>query len=416
MQSTIPNRGFATVPPQISSDQSAVHGGRASKAMKRVARLVFCAGIVLIFARLHFAIESPVQRWDFQQFYVAAQMLRHGDAASLYNFSTQAAYQTQYVDPSRHVPIADWPYLYPPAVALMFLPMAWLPAGPAYVLGTAANLAFLLVALRIFQRELGVDVGDWPLFAALLFIPVMTCLLHGQLSLLILLLYTLAFVQLQRGHHLLAGVLVGLGAIKFQLVLGFVLVMLLRRAWRFVMGAGIGGGIVFAASVAVVGIRQMIAYPAFIQSVAYHPRVGMPWKMINLRGLFYFVLHREPSPLLVLIPSLALLLFVAYRCRDLKVAFICGMVASTVTAYHAYPQELSLLIPALLLVATRIRMSDWAAIGAMFAANVLSFEVIAWDLHNLWPLAAIALLVFLARTGGGRSAPVADLGAAAGTQ
>src|SRR5690349_20697158 len=35
--------------------------------------------------------------WDFNEFYIAGQMIRHGDTSRFYDFSAQAEYQAKYV-------------------------------------------------------------------------------------------------------------------------------------------------------------------------------------------------------------------------------------------------------------------------------------------------------------------------------
>ena len=203
---------------------------------RKLALAAFLAATVAIFVGAHFALEDPATRWDFQQFYIAAQMERHGDGNQLYNFAAQAAYQQKYVDRSRHVLEPDYPFLYPGAVALLFLPLAWLPLPIAYILWTVMNVALLFLSVRIIQKEVGLGGGEWPLFVALLFAPVAVCLLHGQLSLLMLFLYSSSLAELRRGNTILAGLFVGLGTLKFQLVLGFLAIMMMRRAWRFLVG------------------------------------------------------------------------------------------------------------------------------------------------------------------------------------
>ncbi|MBZ5616963.1 MAG: DUF2029 domain-containing protein, partial [Acidobacteriia bacterium] len=327
-----------------------------SPAAKRLAVFFFLVGVVVVFTQAHVKWETATVHWDFQQFYIAAQMLKHGDASRLYDFRAQVEYQARYVDATRIETAPDYPFLYPAATALLFFPTAWMSRAAAYALWTGCNMWFLFASTRRLQRELGLGGSDWLLFSALFFLPVPICLLHGQLSLLLLFLYTHAFALVRRERLFLAGFLVGLAALKFQLMVGFVLILLLRKAWKFVAGAAVGGFVVAAISALVIGWRQLLAYPAFLHSVAYHPRVGMPRGMVNIRGLLDLFGHREPAVWLVAVLSAIVILSAAWFGQDVEVAFALALIAAVVTAYHAYPQEISLLI---LPIAVAVRRMPW---------------------------------------------------------
>ena len=205
-------------------------------AKNRVALVCFLILLTLVFVEIHFSADSLGLRWDFQEFYIVAQMIRHHEAGKLYDFATQAAYQMRYIDPSRAVDEPDLPFLYPAATAIIFLPLAWLPLKTAYAVWTLCNLGLLMATVRVLQRHLRIPDGDQPLFVALLFTPVFHCILNGQLSILVLFLYAIGFGLMREDRPLLAGCIIGLAALKFQLIVGFVAVLALRRCWSFVAG------------------------------------------------------------------------------------------------------------------------------------------------------------------------------------
>jgi multidrug transporter EmrE-like cation transporter len=124
--------------------------------VNRVVLFCFVALLTLVYTAKHIEAESPTFRWDFQMFYMAAQMIRHGEAAKLYDFSTQAASQMRYVDPTRLVKSPDLPFVYPAATALLFLPLAWLPLTAAYAVWTACKVLLLVATLRLLQRNLAI--------------------------------------------------------------------------------------------------------------------------------------------------------------------------------------------------------------------------------------------------------------------
>ena len=342
-----------------------------SPSGRDVRSMSILVGALFIFYAMHFQPHAG-GNWDFEEFYATAGMLVRGNVTPLYGS------------------------LYPAAHILIFVPLTFLPLKIAYALWTAINLGALLWSIRLLQRELGIGGGDWPWFAALLLPGVWSVMLHGQFSVLILLLYTGAFVQFLRGHHATAGVVVGLAAIKFHLILGFMAIMLLRRSWKFLAGAALSGAAIAAVSTAMVGVHNIVAYPSRLQSVAHDPHLSRLWMMVNLRGLLFSIVGHEPSVWLVAAASAALLLYAAYSWREITVGFPCAVLVSTLTAYHAYPQELCLFIPSLMLFATRIRMSKAAALATIFSAAALAFGLSIWFLYPLYALIGVALLVLIA--------------------
>lgn len=230
--------------------------------------LVFLLLLAAILTMTHNAPELANRFWDFQAFYLGTEMVSHGEGSLLYDFNGQAAAQMRYVDPTRQVTLPDMPFLYPAAITLLFLPFARFPMAAAYGLWTAINLLILVATLRLLQKMLPLPQDNRPLLAAVLFAPVYACLLTGQVSVLILFLVTLAFYFLLRNRPLLAGFALGLATLKFQVVLGLLAVLALRRMWRVLAGSAIGGSVVAGVSVWITGWRAAAHYPAYLREVA----------------------------------------------------------------------------------------------------------------------------------------------------
>jgi hypothetical protein len=195
-------------------------------------------------------VSFPAHNSDFTQFYCAAQMVRRGLGSSLYNLRTQLEFQ------SRVVPVQVF-YNHPPFEALLFVPFTYVPYRAAYMLWTITSLGLLIIAVLLIQARTGLtssilrftkvraDVG---LVTAvfLTFAPATTCLLLGQDSMLMLVIYSLAFVLLKRGSDFLAGCVLACGLFKFQLILPFALILLLRHKWSALRGLGSGRDVVGA--------------------------------------------------------------------------------------------------------------------------------------------------------------------------
>ena len=360
--------------------------------------LFFLAGVLGITVFFHIRIEKPAFRLDFQQFYIVGHMIADGQGARIYDMSAQAAYQMRYVDASRPVDFPDAPFLYPAGTALPFVALAWLPLNVAYAVWTALNLLLLWRTARLLQREAILPDNDWPLIAVITSAPIVFCLLHGQLSILALFLCTTSFVLMRRGRIFLAGLAVGLIAIKFQLMLGFVAIMLFRRCWRFVAGAAVGGACIAILSALVVGERQFLKYPEFLRQYAYHPRVAMPELMVNIRGLLCFASGHESPIWVVAGISAVLILGAAFFWRNQEEGFALAMIVTVLTAYHAYPQELTLF---LLPLALAVRGIDWSlprTLVVLIGMPILTFVPLILRWHGITGvLAGLILTVVLWR-------------------
>ena len=367
-----------------------------------------CTGFVLLAITIcmtvvHNKAETPSKRWDYQAFYMGAQMVAHGEGSRLYDLPAQAAAQNQYVDPSRNVKLPDRPFIYPPAILALFLPFAWLPMGYAYGCWTAFNLLTFMVAVRMLQKASLGQANAWLWLPLILFTPVYVCLMKGQASILVLFLVAGAFYFLLRDRLLLAGFLVGLATLKFQLVLGLLIILALRRMWSVVAGAIVGVCSVISASLLLSGWRAMLAYPGFLKQVAYHDRVAYTFVVINLRGMLWFIGHQEPNVWLVAVLSAAMLITAAVAWPDDATGFALAVLASLLTSYHAHFEELGLLlIPATVLMGkVRWNLGSLAVVGFIFLGGYLALVA---NLDTFFALFCdIAFICALWQTRTGRS-------------
>ncbi|MGI9101702.1 MAG: glycosyltransferase family 87 protein [Terriglobales bacterium] len=362
---------------------------------RRLIELLFLAALAATIVVWHHRAETPNARWDFQEFYMAAQIVRHGEAHRLYDFATQAAFQARYVAPTHFERAPDLPFLYPAAAVIPFLPLTALPLTPAYALWTMLNLLFLYGTIRLLQREAILPENNWPLFAAVASAPVIGCLLNGQVSLLILFICTVALTLFRRNQLFLAGLVVGLASLKFQLILGLGLVLLLRRAWKMVFGTGVGTAIMVVLSFLIAGWHQMLNYPVFLRSAAYHPRFGPPATMVNLRGLLWWVEHHEPQVWLVIGLSVLILGLAALAWNDDTVGICVALTASVFVGYHVYINDLSLLFLPYAVAVAGVGWTENRTAVTLISIPVVTFGFVAFGLYQLEGAVAAGLCLGL---------------------
>jgi hypothetical protein len=321
--------------------------------------LVFLLVLTAILIITHNARESGSGRhWDFQAFYLGAEMVSHGEGSRLYDFNDQAAAQMRYVDPARQVTLPDMPFLNPAATTLLLLPFARFSMAAAYAAWTAINVLILVTTVRLLQKVLPLPHDNRPLLAAILFYPAFDCLLRGQVSILILFLVALAC-----------------------------------RMWRVLAGSVIGASVVAGVSVLITGWHAAAHYPAYLRQVAYHERVSYTPSMVNLRAMLWHLLRHEPALWLVALLSLALLILAALTWNDIATGFSIAVTLSVLTSYHVHFEDLSLLILPFAVLLPRVRWNS-VLIGITALVMLLSLIMLILGLETLFSVLCDGLVIF----------------------
>jgi hypothetical protein len=132
--------------------------------------------------------------------------------------------------------------------------------------------------------------------AAVAFLPFVENLVSSQKGTLWLLLFTATFVALARDRPLSAGLLFGLQALKPQLALVVPVVLLAKRAWRFVAGVAVTVAALVLVSIAT-GPDLAREYVRFAGGAADYARFGGGY-LNRLHGLygFFTLLAGGPTP------------------------------------------------------------------------------------------------------------------------
>lgn len=338
------------------------------------------------------AAETSTARWDFQAFYLGAEMVGHGEGSELYSLDSQASAQRRYVDTTRQVTSPDRPFIYPAAIVLFFVPFMKAPMWLAYSLWTAASLLLLLASLRLLQKVLPLPQGNRPFLAAILLAPVYLCLLKGQVSILIFFFFVLGFFLFMRGRLLLAGCALGLAALKFQLILGLLAVLALRGLWIVVAGSGLSAAMVAGISVLITGWRAALQYPVFLRQVAYRSDVAYTPVTVNLRGMLWLFTRHEPAVWLVALLSCAVIIAAAIAWKDASSGFALAMIASVLVSYHAHLEELTLLLLPFAVLVARLRW-NWVLIGATVLVFVAGYVTLLIPVDIWFAMLTMGLLI-----------------------
>ena len=331
------------------------------KILETLLAMGLLAGILLVGLQ-HPALEAHLAEghFDFISFYTAGQIVRDGRAAELFQRQTQDEYQNRIC--GRAFPLL---FYHAPFEALLFVPLAFLPYRTAYQLWAFANLAFIFAAALLLRAFLGSveRLGFRIALVAACLPPFFVTVVQGQDSLLLLLVYSGAFVNLKQQRELRAGCLLALGLFRPQLVIPFVVLFLLRRRWKFLGGFAAVASLLAAVSVGLVGWQGTADWLGMIRAenvglaggAAMAERTVHPAAMASLRGLFSAALLERIPEIWVNAISLgaSALLFVGilmlwkgkldspgWRFDRIVAATVMGVL---LISYHLYPHDLSLI-------------------------------------------------------------------------
>jgi hypothetical protein len=301
-------------------------------------------GIVYYFAH-NFAARA--QGTDFTDRYAAARMVREGYGHQLYDFHVQEQFQIRYAGR-----VGEY-YIHPPFETLLFLPIClWsLPTG--YLIWCLLNVGVLTYTAILFQRHI-FKRFDWRVLLPVFFLfpPVLISFLQGQDSLLLLLVMTLAVVELRRGRNFAAGCLLGCGLFKFHIVLTLVVLVASLRIKGLLRGFAVVFLTSLLISAGISGWAFFTAYPRFLMSLSSLPMADInPAAMANIRGLLSVLgVAQDAAVRLALIGIGSVLLFWhawrSFRSSGSRfadaanLAFGNFVLAAILVSYHLSPSDL----------------------------------------------------------------------------
>ncbi len=379
--------------------------------------LLFLAGMLSLHLVVAWRSRELVRKGypDFTALYSAGKIVRQGLRKQLYDSQTQYRIQQEFAAgvSIRQGPL---PYIHPPWEALVFVPFAWFSYPVAYLLWNAVNVLILLSLPFVLRNHLPqlkrVSALFW-LFVSLAFYPIFFDLLQGQDILPLLLFFALAFVSLKQNNDLAAGCWLGLGLFRFHLVLPLIVILLLHKRLRALLGFVLVALVLGMVSVAMIGWNAALTYPSFVwhvETVMGHGAI-VPVDMPNLRGLFHTFLAAHSSKLAIQLVvaalSVALLLFASAKWRVARegTAFDLGfslVVMSTIlVSYHANTYDLALLFLPVMLLTNHLAGADansgWsriALIGPMFLLFVSPLQMLLLQKYGKLSLLTPVLLLW----------------------
>jgi hypothetical protein len=306
-------------------------------------------------------------RADFRQLYTAGYMVRTGHAHQLYDYDSQRYFQSELVSQSKVALV----FIRPAYEALVLAPLSLLPYRVAYFAFLGANLTLLTVCFRLLQSRMS-NLGrvypwlPWVVFPA--FLPIAAALIQGQDSILLLTLFATSLVLLDQGREFAAGVVLGLGLFKFQIVIPIWLLFLAWRRWRFSIGFALASLVSAGMSLLLVGLSQAEVYCRSLFSIsmgsAARPdelHYPVPINLMpNIHGLILGLGGNHLSGFWIVAATIflscvVLSVLAATPTKNMPGAdaLLLAITASTIVSYYLFIHDLSVVLIPIVIVMNR---------------------------------------------------------------
>lgn len=233
-------------------------------------------------------------------------------------------------------------YMRPPFVAGLMWPLSQLPYRVALRIWQAASLAALIGFVLLWPSRNRQLVG----LTVAMSIPALMVLLNGQdIHFLLLVLAASARLHLS-GRPTLAGAVFALCAAKVHLFVLTPVWILARKEWSFLSGLLYGGAALAVLSTMVAGWRWPLEMWAEAQNPVFSPALSA---MPNLHGAF----ARLPASFLgeaLFSFGAAWAVWTIARRSSFLPSFAAALLGGILLARHSYIADVSLLVPAALVV------------------------------------------------------------------
>ncbi|MGH9663856.1 MAG: glycosyltransferase family 87 protein, partial [Bryobacteraceae bacterium] len=277
------------------------------------------------------------------------------------------------------------PYIRPPLYAFVMAPFALLPLVPAFWIWLCAQVAGLLACWTWACHRFGSDALVYCSF----YLPAAYGIMHGQDNAAMLALLIAAFVLAGYETTFTAGAVLGLGLVKFHLLLLFPLVMLAGKRWRMLAGFALAGVVEAVLSLFLVGPEALRQYYDLLRH--NDPAAVIRWTMISLPVLPLNFGSNSPLWTAALVAAAVALTLLACWRAPLWRWFSAAAVGSVLISPHAYKYDATMLLLPLLLA---IFVSTAKSTRLIAATAVIPIPYLIAVLGP--PFAALPAVLFIA--------------------
>ena len=340
---------------------------------------------------------------DFLQFYISARLINQGRSSQLFDQRVADAELHAIVRESTRVQL---PTVYGPQVGLLFMPLARISFPTAARLWVAFSLLVVAACLYLLGRACPAlrSQARTVAICAVAFPPLFHFFVRGQISALLLLCFSAAFLAFRADCEWLAGIALGCLVFKPQFLVAIPLILLLAQAWEAFAGLALAAAGQLALTTLYFGANVMRAY---FDTMLHIPR----WVGLSEIGPAHIQMHslRSFFTLLVPWPSIALALYVVTSIAAIAIAasvwkssaalavrFSALILASVLVNPHLFIYDLLVLAPAFLLLVDWVLRAKPAAAPTLLVLLYLSYLLPLFGPLSRWTYLQLSVLAFAA--------------------
>jgi hypothetical protein len=309
---------------------------------------------------------------DFLQFPIAAQLIAQGRATELYDDGALAEGIRAIVGRETGVYLQ---YFYGPQVGLPFVPLTHLSfLSQAAIFVVVSLLAYFGCVYLLWKscEQLRPYPGLVFLCAAA-YPPLFHFFVRGQLSVAVLVCFTVACLAFLARREWLTGIALGFLAFKPQFLVAIPLVLLLAKAWKAFAGLALSAGIQLASTYFYFGPGVMRLYlDRLLYSAGRPGSAELRLSPIQMHSLYSFWELMIPWPrgvwALYLLSSLAVVAMAGAVWKSsapAAVRFSALILAAVLVNPHIYIYDLLALVPVFLLVTDWVLSRTWASFNSL---------------------------------------------------
>ncbi len=298
---------------------------------------------------------------DFLQFPISAGLIAQGRAGQLYDREVLAHGIRATVGRPTSVELQ---YFYGPQVAGLFVPFVRLPFLIQAAIWSTLSVLIYLACIHRLQRICPAlkEHGGTVALCAIAYPPLYHFFVRGQLSAVLVVCFTLAYLAFHQRRDWLAGVALGFLVFKPQFLVAIACVLILARSWKVLAGVALSSSGQLVLTYLRFGPAVMRSYASMlVHSVAQPGSTQLNLSATQMHSLRSFWELLLPWPTAVtaffMISSLAVLVLAALVWRSsspLALRFSALTLAAVLVNPHIYIYDLLAWAPVLLLLA------DWS--------------------------------------------------------
>lgn len=335
---------------------------------------------------------------DFIQFPISARLIAQGRISSLYD----TAVLNQQVRAIAGSTKAHLEFYYGPQVVLPFLPLRRLSFLTQATIWVALSLLIYFACVYFVWKTCNA-LRPYPGLVALcavVYPPLFHVFVRGQLSVLLLLCFTCAYLAFHARRDWLAGIALGCLIFKPQFLVAIPFVLLAAQAWKTFAGVAVSAAVQLAFTLLYFGRVVMRTYIALLLQHASQPELSLsPDQMHSLRSFWVLLIPSSGAVwVLYFLSCIATIAFAAAIWKSsspLALRFSALTLAAALVNPHLFVYDLLALVPVLLLGA------DWVLARESQSSLLPMLLYLAFVLPLFGPLSRwthiqLSVIVFVA--------------------